>query len=215
MRSPGPLHRPADALRRPGSSAYSGKKVLRVPKLPPMSPRIARHASSGTPSDAASWRSRRRRRRCRHRWCSARSPGHIADRGARLHRHAGDALDPGVEAHDVRRSREGGIGRGLVADIAVDHDVRTAHRKAAARRFHRVCRRDHRRERLVIDDDQLGRILRRGNRFGDDEGDSRADVADPIGRQHVVWSCHHGRAIAVFQHDVGRGAGGARVRDWF
>jgi hypothetical protein len=48
----------------------------------------------------------------------------VADRGARFHRHAGDARDPGVEPHDMRGAREGRFGRDRVADIAVEDDVR-------------------------------------------------------------------------------------------
>jgi hypothetical protein len=40
----------------------------------------------------------------------------FTDRGARLHRHAGDALHPGLEPHHMRRGGESGIDRGGVAD---------------------------------------------------------------------------------------------------
>ena len=47
------FHRPAELLHGPGSSPYSAKNVLRVPKMPPMSPHFARHSRCGTPSAPA------------------------------------------------------------------------------------------------------------------------------------------------------------------
>ncbi len=44
-------------------------------------------------------------------------------RGARLHRHAGDARDPGVEPGDMRGAGEGGCGRFGVADLGIEGDV--------------------------------------------------------------------------------------------
>ena len=50
VRSAGPFHRPADALREPQTTmANSGKKLLRVPKLPPISWATTRTESNGTP----------------------------------------------------------------------------------------------------------------------------------------------------------------------
>ena len=43
-----------------------------------------------------------------------------AGRGARLHRHAGNALHPGLEFDDVSRSRKSRIGGGRVADLGID-----------------------------------------------------------------------------------------------
>src|SRR5262249_60223758 len=47
-----------------------------------------------------------------------------ADRRARLHRHAGDPVDPRLEAHDVTSAREDVRDGGGVADGAIDADVR-------------------------------------------------------------------------------------------
>ena len=51
------------------------------------------------------------------------SRGRIADRGARLHRHAGDTLHPGVELDDMRRPGKGRGGGYVVTDVAVENDV--------------------------------------------------------------------------------------------
>ena len=46
-----------------------------------------------------------------------------ADRGARVERHAGDALHPGLELRHMRGARERRLGRLDVADIGVDADI--------------------------------------------------------------------------------------------
>src|SRR2546422_867892 len=47
-----------------------------------------------------------------------------AQGGARLHRHAGDAVDPRLEPHHVRGAPEGGVRGGPIAGLGVDTDVR-------------------------------------------------------------------------------------------
>jgi hypothetical protein len=45
-------------------------------------------------------------------------------RGARLHRHAGDALHPGRKPDDVVGAGETHCGGRMIADPGVEHDVR-------------------------------------------------------------------------------------------
>ena len=73
-------------------------------KLPPMSPNTARQLATGTPRVAA------RRARLHDAAPGARAQGMavrrgivFADDGPRLHRCAGDAVDPAVERHHVPR----------------------------------------------------------------------------------------------------------------
>ena len=105
------------------------------------------------------------------------------------------------------------IGRLGVADLGVDHDIRQVVVEPRRVCFDRRRRVDHGRQRLIVDDHFLGGILRRRDRLGDDEGDRGADVANAIGRQHVMRRDRHRRAVAVGQHDVGRRAGGGEMRD--
>jgi len=53
--------------------------------------------------------------------------------GARLHRDAGDALNPGVEANDVSGAPESLSGRDLVSNLDVDAEIicRIIHRRGA------------------------------------------------------------------------------------
>ena len=202
-------------LREPQTtSANSGKKLLRVPKLPPISWATTRTDSNGTledrryllllPHDAAGAGVER--------VASGRRVVD-ADRGARLHRHAGDAIDPGVEPRDVGGARERRIGRFGVADLGVDHDVRQVVVEPRRVFFDRRRRVGHGRQRLVVDDHFSAASLACSDRLGDDEGDRGADVADAIGRQHVMRRHRHRRAVAVGQHDVGRRAGGGEMRN--
>ena len=75
---------------------------------------------------------------------------------------------------------EGGIGLRLVADLAIDRDIVAAvvpHRSRA--RLHRIGGAHDRRQRLVIDLDQLGRVLRLIERLGDHH---RHRLADKVHR---------------------------------
>ena len=107
-------------------------------------------------------------------------------------------------------ARERVRGRGGIADLGVDHDIRQI--VVEPRRIGRDgggCL-GHRRQRLVFDDHLLGGILGRRHRLRDDEGDGGADMAHAIGRQHMMRRDRHRRAVAVVQHDIGRRAGAAR-----
>ncbi len=61
----------------------------------------------------------------------------------------------------ARERRRGGCG---VADFGVDHDIRHVVVKPRRAAFGGGFGLGHRRQRLVIDDDALGGVLRRGNR---------------------------------------------------
>jgi hypothetical protein len=66
-------------------------------------------------------------------------------------------------------------GEGLVAGVVGPHFRRIGRERGLGG--------DRGGERLVIDRDQLGRVLRLVRGFGDDEGDGVADIADAILRQ--------------------------------
>ena len=85
-----------------------------------------------------------------------------------------------------------------------------------------------RRQRLVVDLDQLGGVARLRQRLGDDEGDAVADVAHPVGdEQRLEGAVALGRA-EILRHQVrgqraellGRGVGAGqhaaarRARPW-
>ena len=88
---------------------------------------------------------------------------------------------------------EGDIVRRLVPD----------HRRAG---LHRVFDRDRRRQRLVIDFDQLGGIARLLDRFGNHEGDALADRAHFVGDQDRPQRAKALRAAHVFGHRRGEAA---------
>ncbi len=77
-----------------------------------------------------------------------------------------------VHLHHSRRALERGARAGLVAGFVVEHRVaghRVVHqRRAGGERFRGI---HHRRQLPIFDGDQLGRVLRGGSGFGDDERD--------------------------------------------
>ena len=48
----------------------------------------------------------------------------IPYRGARLHRHAGDTLHPGLQARDMGGAGECGVGPGGIANLGVEKHIR-------------------------------------------------------------------------------------------
>jgi hypothetical protein len=120
-----PLHRPPDSLRRPGDQHKLRASVVADPEIPADIARDHPH------------------RVFRHGECSGdvvAVPGHAAagtgvhgelrprlivsaDRRTQLHRHAGDAIDRGVQPDDMRRTREKRLGRRLVARLGVDAQI--------------------------------------------------------------------------------------------
>ena len=104
-----------------------------------------------------------------------------ADRGARVERHAGDALHPGVELRHMGRARECRFGRLDVADIGIDTDIGSVIVKLDVRLRRARCFR-HCLKRFVIHPDLLGGILGGGDALRHHHDDLLADVADPVGR---------------------------------
>ena len=126
-------------------------------------------------------------------------PVELGQAPARLHRIGGDAVDHHAVLHDMRGLGEGGLDRGLVADFVEPRRIAGAilpHRRRAG--LHRVLGADHGRQRLVIDRDELGRVLRLGQCLGDDEGDAFADIAHAPLRQRRLRADEAGRAVAAF-----------------
>ena len=83
----------------------------------------------------------------------------LADRRARLDGIGADAAVVELELDDVLGLGERGVGRLLVAHHEPDRDVigrLVPHRRSAG--FHRILERDHRRQHLVVDLDQLGGV---------------------------------------------------------
>ncbi len=141
------------------------------------------------------------------------------DRAARLERHRDDALVIERHARDMRRARERLIDRLRVAEACLGGDV--AGRLWPELRRARRDRRgdvDHARQILVLDANQLGRILRLLARLGDDGGDRLADVeAFVLGERRAQRRCH-GRAARALENrrkrDMGHAVGaqvGSRV----
>jgi len=105
----------------------------------------------------------------------------------RLHRDAGDALHPSVEANDVSGALESRCGRGLVSNLNVDAEIiRRMIPEARDARLYRVGSPNYRRQRLISDLDQLGRVPGLIDGLGHDHGDGFADKAGPIVRHRVI-----------------------------
>ena len=102
----------------------------------------------------------------------------LSKTAARLHAVGGDPVDHGFVADNAVGPGKGGLDRRLVpgfmeeclvARVIVPHGRRA--------RGERRLGGDHRRKDLVVDRQQLRRILRLVERFGDDEGYRVADIA--------------------------------------
>ena len=110
----------------------------------------------------------------------------MADRGARLHRHAGDALDPGFEPHDMRGLRER---RSVAAASPTSASMQTFERASSqsARRRPPPPRRrvGHRRQRLVVDATSSAASLA-ALQLSATTSNRLADKARLVVRQHAV-----------------------------
>jgi hypothetical protein len=123
-----------------------------------------------------------------------------ADRAARLHAGRGHAVDNEAVLDDVRGLGEGGVGRGLVADQLDEADVvGAAVPDLRGAGFDRLGGGDNRRQRIVIDLNQFGGVLRLRIGFGDDEGDRIADPAHAVLGQHRIRRREHRRAVAALE----------------
>ena len=148
----GPFDRPSDAARRPDHQREFRKEAVAGAEIAADlagddADIVERHAENRRdflllPHDAAGAGIQRVASACRI---------VDADGGARLHRHAGDAIDPGVEPRHVRRASERRVGRLGVADLGVDHDIGQIVVEPRRIRRDRGLGVGHRRQRLVID----------------------------------------------------------------
>ena len=102
---------------------------------------------------------------------------------AGLHRHLDHPVGLGEGRVHVAGA-EGGTEAQVRAELLV-HE-----RAAVGQRRHRI---EHRRQLLVVDDDELGRVLRGGPARGGDEDDRLADVPDDAGGQRGLQSRDHPR----------------------
>jgi hypothetical protein len=91
---------------------------------------------------------------------------------------------------------EGGFGLRLVAPfIGVGDVIWVLFPNARGIELRRVSRRSDRRQRLVVDLDQLRRVLRLRQSIGDDHRDRIADVAGAIDDQRRSLRCEHRRPV--------------------
>ena len=137
-----------------------------------------------------------------------------ADRCARLHWHAGDALHLGVERDNMCRALEGRFSRRGVADVGIDADIGAVlghGRRAGLGRSHRA---GDRIERLIVDNHALGPGLGGGDRSGDHHRHRLADEANLVGGQRIVRCSDGVAAVAIAQRNVGRSAQQRPVRNW-
>ncbi len=108
-------------------------------------------------------------------------------RRARLHRHAGDALHPGLEPRHMSSAGERRFRRIEIAEVAVEADVgagAVVHaRRILSRRRHGI---DHGWKNFVIDLHRLCAVLRCKYRVSDNHRDGLADKARFICRQRMV-----------------------------
>ena len=135
------------------------------------------------------------------------------DRGARLHRVDDEAAVDQPQPGDVRGLREGLRDLGGIAVEVVERDV-AGHvvielRRAFGRGF---ARPGDGGQRLDLDLDRFGRILRLRRRFGDHHRERIADEAHLVGRQRGALRLLHLGAVAVLErHDAFERAIGRKV----
>ena len=121
-----------------------------------------------------------------------------SNRRARLDRVGDQPVVDDVELRDVRGLGEGGVHRRLVAQrprVALVAGCPVVDLRRTG--LQRVDAIDHCGKLVVIDDDELGGILRLVRRLGDDEGDRIAHVADLALREHRVRRLVHRLAVGA------------------
>ena len=127
-----------------------------------------------------------------------------AQRSARLDRTGDHPVIDEIEADHVFRRRQGGLGRRRIPNFPIVGEILS--RAVPYRRGIAAQRRlgiDDGRQGFVFDGDEFGRIERLLPRPGDDECDSVAQIADTVRHQRVARWHEEGRPVRV---------GGARVR---
>ena len=156
-----------------------------------------------------------------------RALGHvpICDHAAALERRGVGAPEVEALAEDVRGARERPVD---VARLELDvREVVVAQLVVQQLRPRRECllRVEHRRQRVILDVDQLGRVLGDGARRRDDGGDRLAHETHAVEREHVAGAglglrsrrdrCREGRQVAqvLAADDQGDPVEGARPRD--
>ena len=209
------FHRPAELLRRPGQQRIFGEEGIARAEIAAhvaahRAALLHRHAERAGQGLALA-----------HHAAAGAGPDRVAvllvdeaQRRARLHRRAGDAVDPGLEFDDMLGRGESGVGLRLVADFGIDRDIVAAvvpHRGRA--RLHRIGGAHDRRQHLVIDLDQLGGVMRLVERLGDHHRHRLADILHRlVGHRQVT------RVIDLViglqrQIDIGRADIGGGMRD--
>ena len=103
----------------------------------------------------------------------------------------------------MARLGEGGVGRVLVAEGEREGDVAgvvVPDRRRTG--LHRLLHQGHRRQHLVLDRDQLGRVLRLLQALGHHEGNAIADRAHLVGREQRSPGAIPFRAADVLRHRI-------------
>ncbi len=128
----------------------------------------------------------------------------VGDRAARLHGVGGEPVDHHSVLDDVEGTREGGIGRRLVAGLVHEGEVvRAFVVNRAGARLDRVLERRHGGQHVVVDRDRLGGILGLVQRLGDHEGDRLADIPHRVPGESGLGAGEGGRAVAALARRVG------------
>ena len=109
------------------------------------------------------------------------------DDGARLHVVADKPVVDDRDLGDLRGGGKSGVGRRLVTERELEGDVCAPLRPDERRvRVERAGRIDHRRQRIVIDVDQLGRRFRAVQVVRNHIGDGVADMPHDLAAQHRI-----------------------------
>ena len=125
----------------------------------------------------------------------------LPDRGARLDRVGADARVVDFQRNGVLGLGEGGVGRLLVAHHQRERDVvgrLVPHQRRAG--LDRILDGDDRRQRLVLDLEQLGGVARLRLRLGDDERHAVADRAHLADREDRTQRAIALRPAHVLRH---------------
>jgi hypothetical protein len=134
----------------------------------------------------------------------------VADRDARLHRAADDPVVDEIERDRLVSAGEGRLDGAPVMAFPVNAEVRAAlgveEWRVGPVRGRQI---DDRRQRLVVDPDQLGGVARLVEALGDDESHRVTDIADHAARQHRAGRREHLLAASPRHLSLGRDLGHA------